>query len=290
VVLNAGSNPGPVQLRAWTVAGGIEISAQQSLVAIVAGPPDFIDINSMSDPQDGGGDIWEVEVSALVLDALGNEVPDGISVFFYLIPDTIAQIQAGGETGNLNWNGDSLSGRAFTTLSYHSDETFANITLVAYCMVGADSIIGTQIYELPLAEGELTLSIDPVAWNYSWPPPGYTTASPATMECTAYLTDGHLLPIDDAVIQFTATRGNFYFISQMQGQYFSSQAITGPNGFPLEPPNPPGTAVLWLLTTQSQAFSDPGAIETTAQVNCLVVDYYTVAADQFTVTFQRDAQ
>ncbi|HEX7344649.1 MAG TPA: Ig-like domain-containing protein [bacterium] len=290
VVLNAGSNPGPVQLRAWTMVEGVEISAQQSLVAIVAGPPDYIDINSMSDPEDGGGDTWVVEVSAIVFDALGNEVPDGISVSFYIIPDTIAQIQGAAITGNLNWNGDSLAGVAFTTLTYHSNETFQNITLVAYCMVGADSVIGTQLYELPLAEGELTLVVDPIAWNYSWPPPGFTTASPATMECISYLKDGHFLPINDAVILFFSTRGNFYFLSQMQPQYFSPMAITGPNGFPQEPPHPNGQATLWLLTTQAQAFSDPGAIEVTAQVNCVVMDYYEVASDPQTVTFQRSLQ
>jgi len=291
VVLNAGSNPGPVQIRAWTVVDGVEISAQQSLVAIVAGPPDYIDINSMSDPQDGGGDVWEVEVSALVLDAIGNEVPNGISVSFYLIPNNIAQIQGAGTTGNLNWNGDSLAGRAFTTLSYHSDETFENITLVAYCMVGADSVVGSQVYELPLAEGEISFIVSPIAWNFSHPPPGYQTTDPATMECTAYVTDGHMLPIDDAVIQFFSTRGNFYYQAQMQGLYYAAtaQAITGLNGFPYELPNGPGTAVLYLLTTELQAFSDPGAIETTAQVNCLVVDYYTVASDPVTVTYQRDA-
>jgi len=290
VVLNAGSNSGPVQIRAWTYgAEGQEISAQQSLVAIVAGPPAFIDINSMSDPQDNGGDTWRVEVSTLVLDALGNEVPNGNPVSYYLIPDTIAQIQGAAYTGNHNWAGDSLAGVAYTTLSYHSDETFAVVTLVAYCMVGADSVIGTQDYQLPLAQGTLELVIDPVAWNFDHPPYGYTTSSPATMECIADLKDGHENPIDDAVIIFFSTKGNFNFYANGPSAYWTSQKITGPNGFAGEPYDSTGYATVWLLTTFNQAFPDPGAITNTAQVHCQVMGYFDVTSSPITVTFEKDA-
>ncbi len=291
VVLNSGTVSGPVQIRAWTVLeGGTEISTQQSLVTVVAGPPDFIDINSMSLPETGDGDSWRVEVSTLVLDIYGNQVPNGVSVSFTLLPDTsAAQIQGAGTTGNQSWQGNSYPGVAYTTLTYNADETFDVVTIIAYCMVGEDSVIGSQEYQLPLANGDLSLAVVPIAWNFDHPPPGYTTTSPATMDCRAYLVDGHGTPINNAVIIFFSTAGDFFWYQNGTGP--SYEKITGPAGFSGPPPEPPdstGYACIWLLTTQAQAFPDPGAIQTTGQVHCQVAGYFDVTSDPITVTYTRD--
>lgn len=98
------------------------------------------------------------------------------------------------------------------------------------------------------------------------------------MKCIAYLTDGHLLPINDGVIIFFSTRGyfNYYSTWPSQQQYWTSTCTTGPyNGPPVEPNDSTGYATLWLLTTFEQAFPDPGAIETTATVHCQVMDTST---------------
>ncbi|RJP77264.1 MAG: hypothetical protein C4524_08580 [Candidatus Zixiibacteriota bacterium] len=292
VVLNAGTVSGPVQIKAWTYNGSTLITTQQSLVTVVAGPPAFIDINSMSDPQDGGGDTWRVEVSALVLDEYGNQVPDSVSVSFYQLPQTIGQIQGAGFTGNENWNGDTYPGVAFTSLTYHSDETFDTISVVAYCMVGEDSVIGSQGYLLPLADGDLSLAVDPIAYNFSHPPQGGSLDT-AVMKCIAYLIDGHGNPINNATIVFFSTRGYYNWYPTPFASTWRSQKLTGPGTLPYtqwpEPFDSTGYAITYLITTESQAFPDPGAMETTGQVHCQVEGFWDVTSDPITVTYTRDA-
>lgn len=284
VVLNAGSEPGPVQIRAWTyMVDSTEISAQQSLVTIVAGPPASIIVNPMSAPEDAGGDAWQVEVSALVRDDQGNQVPDGYSVSFYLLPNNIAQIQGAAVTGNENWAGETNPGVAYTTLTYQSHETFSTVNIYAYCMVGIDSVVGSSSYKLPIAEGSLTMSIIPIAWNYDNPPPGQA-ADPAVMKCTATLKDGHNNWIDNGVLSFISPKGDFWFYEN--GVYPSNYKITGPAGFTNEPPDSTGMAIIWLRTTFNQAFPNPDALEATAQVLCQLQEYESeVSSTPITVTF-----
>lgn len=284
VVLNAGTNSGPVQIRAWAMVNDTtEIAAQQSLVTIVAGPPNTIEVAPMSDPVDAGGSVWKVEVAATCRDLLGNEVPDGYSVMFFLDPDTTGQIQGAAVTGNENWAGDTQDGVAFTTLTYQSQETFDVVNIYAFCMVGTDSVSGACEYKFPIADGTLTMSIVPIAWNFDNPPPGYP-GEPAIMKCTATLKDGHNNYIDNGVLSFISPKGDFWFYEN--GQYPSNYKITGPAGFANEPPDSTGMAVIWLRTTFAQAFPNPDAIESTAQVVCQLQEYEDeVSSTPITVTF-----
>lgn len=287
VVLNAGTASGPVTIRAWTFDGeGMEIWASGPLVTIVAGPPSFIDVGINSEtPRDGGGDIWQVEVSALVRDIHNNQVVDSTAVHFYSDPDSVAEIWGDAFTGNDNWAGSTNEGTAYTTLSYHSVQTFNWADIYAYCVVDGDSIIGSIHYQMPLADGRLGLNVIPTAWNFSHPPvpPG----DPAVMEVRAFLTDGHNNAINGATIIFSSTKGYFYwFQSGSGGVHF--EKITGPQGFVGEPVDPAGYAICFMRTSLLQAFPDPGAIETTAQVSAVVLGYSTVSADPVTVTFTRD--
>jgi hypothetical protein len=248
----------------------------------------------MSLPEDGGGDTWRVEVSALIEDAYNNEVPDGVSVSFYILPDSTAQIQASAVTGNENWAGDTNPGVAYTTLTYHSDEIFDEIFIYAFCMVGSDSIIGTQEYTLPIDEGgTLSLSVSPIAWNFSTqPPPGNLYA---TMEMNATLKDGHGNNVDGGIIRFQSPKGLGYWYENMTGQ--SWDKISGPEGFPGNPPTIPpepydstGKAILWLITSYEEAFPDPNALETTAQVYCHLLGYEDqISSSPVTVTFTQSA-
>ncbi len=293
VALNAGTNSGPVTIKAWTFNNeGAEISAQASLVTIVAGPPSFINVEppaSTAEIRNGGGDVWQVQVSALVLDQYGNQVVDSTAVHFYVIPETTAQIVGEAWTGNPNWNNTGYHGIAFTTLSYHSPSTFDTVGIYAYCMVDEDSVIGSTQYRLPLAGGTLSLIVTPIAWNFDHPPYGHTTTEPAQMECITLLVDDHGIAINNATIVFTSTKGNFNYYSNGPAQYWTDRKVTGPGGFPGEPYDPTGYATLWLITTRQQAFPDPGAIENTAQVTCRVLEYPEITSQPITVTFTQDA-
>lgn len=289
-VLNAGVNPGPVQIRAWTVIDslGTEISVQQSLVTIVAGPPDYIDVNAMSQPNgELGGDTWQVEVSALVLDALGNEVAPGNGISFYPLPDSLAQFEGGAYTGNHSLSGDSLPGVAFTVLTYHTPQMFQVVTLVAYCMVGTDSVIGTQDYLLPLdQDADLDLAVIPEAWNYDYPPPGFS-GDPAIMECKSYLVDGHGNAVNNATIIFYSTKGDFFFFQNGTGP--SNMKVTGPGGFPGEPYDSTGYATLWLRTWFTQAFPEPTSLQETGTVHSQVMGFFNISSDPVTVTYTHNA-
>ncbi len=290
VALNAGINSGPVTIRAWTYIDEADsIWAVGSLVSIVSGPPDHIDVQLPNNNiRTGGGDVWQVEASALVWDYWGNQVVDGTVIQFYIEPDTSAEIYGNAFTGNENWDEESYPGIAFTTLSYHSPHTNDSVSVYAYCMVLGDSIIGSSAYLLPLSDGNLQMTVVPSDWNFDFPPAGYMVMDPAEMECRAYLTDGHGVPINGSRIVFHSTRGLFYWYMGAQVQCY--EKITGPEGLsPLEPWDSTGYAIIYLWTTFGAAFPNPDAIENTAQVYCEVDPYFEVSSDQETVTFTHSA-
>jgi hypothetical protein len=292
VSLNAGINSGPVTIKAWTYDAALnEISAQSPLVTIVSGPPAAIDIGINSlDPVQAGGNVWQVEVSALVLDQHGNEVVDSTAVQFYLSDDTSSvEIWGDAFTGNDPpvSGGDPLEGVAFTSLLYHSDATFTDLDVYAYCVVDGDSIIDTTQYQCPLADGELSFILVPENWNFTTPPIG-PSYGPAVQQARAYLLDGYANPIDGATIIFNSTAGYFYWDSL--GTVLSFEKITGPPGFigpPPEPPDSTGTAICWLRTTLNQAFPDLNAVINTATVYARV-NNSDVTSENITVTFSKD--
>lgn len=286
VSLNAGINSGPVTIRAWTFTSPEDsIWAQGPLVTIVSGPPNHIDVELPNNNiRTGGGDVWQVEVSALVWDYWGNQVVDSTAVHFYILPDSSAEVWGDAFTGNLNWDEASYPGIAFTTLSYHSPHTNDSVGVYAYCMVDGDSIIGSTGYLLPLSDGNLQYAVVPSAWNYDYPPYGYSPMAPAEMQCRAYLTDGHGVPINGSKIVFYSTAGYFYWY--MGGQGPSWEKITGPEGLsPLEPYDSTGYAIIYLWTLFDQAFPDPNAAVSNAQTYCEVDPYFEVSSEQVTLTF-----
>lgn len=284
-VLNAGINSGPVTIKAWTFDDSqppIEIWAQSPLVTIVSGPPDVIDVGvDYAEPEPIGGDTWQVEVSALVLDTYGNEVVDSTAVHFYLSGDTLTNVQILGDAFTFNTppltGGEPQQGVAFTALNYHSDATFTWVWIAAYCMVGGEAIIDSILYQCPLADGELGMTVIPSSWHYGM------LGNPAVMECRAYLTDGYYNPINGATIIFHSTRGNFYWDAFGVAQ--SYEKITGPGGFVGEPPDPNGYATVYLITDFVEAFPEPSAVEATAQVWSVVNGYFAISSDPFTVTY-----
>jgi len=288
VVLNAGTLSGPVQIRAWTFDSiGNEISAQKSLVTIGAGPPSTINIDAMSLPEDGGGDTWKVEVSAIVRDANGNEVPDSIGVSFYTIPQTTGQIGSGAVTGNEGTQGAN-PGVAYTWLTYHSNEVFDILDIVAYCMVEGDSVVGTKEYTLPIdANGTLSMTVSPISWNYT------QFGDPAIMTMSATLKDGHGNHIDGGRILFESPKGlAYWYINPAREQFWEKltgpDAIPNPFGLP-EPYDSTGKAVSYLVTTFDQAFLDPAAATVTAQVLCYLVGYEDlISSAPRTVEFQQN--
>lgn len=287
VVLNAGDSSGTVTIKAWTYdESSNEIWAQGPLVTISSGPPASMEIAIDGDNINrAGGGVWQLETSVKIMDIHNNPVVDSTAVHFYLVPDEYAQIEGDAVTGNENWAGETDEGVAYTTLNYSSEHIYDVITVYALIMVYGDSILDSIEYVLPLAEGELLLFVNPIAWDFDEPPYG-NPGEPARMQCDAYLIDGYNNPVNDALILFTSPKGQGYWNQQgtipTNGSWLR---YTGPGGYIGEPYDSTGWATIWLITTFNQAFPDPNALETTAQINCVVYGTDVGTTSPITVTF-----
>jgi len=129
VSINSGSASGTASVKAWAFNDeGIEISATKSNIVVHSGPTNSIDI-SVGDQSTGvnvGGGFWEIECAALLNDISGNPVDYGTAVWFSL-PESPswATVAAASYVGNVNANGDSLDGVAYSSLIFegsHSNE------------------------------------------------------------------------------------------------------------------------------------------------------------------------
>ena len=83
--LNAGTGLGTVAVSVCIRVEGNETCVPIS-GSIVAGPPAEIDMGLDEVGEDAGGGAWDVEISALVKDALQNVVLDNTVVFFEVSP------------------------------------------------------------------------------------------------------------------------------------------------------------------------------------------------------------
>ncbi len=210
VTLNAGIEPGPVQLTVSTQAnGGSTIYSTGTPVIIRAGLPAHInadiDINAITPV---GGGFYELEAAALVWDQHTNPVEDSTMVYWSVIPDTICNIIGESYTNNENLSGDSYHGMAWTKLYFNSGVIFDTLqivaktwgapgdTVLAYVNADADS---TQI--LPFFPGTLTVSPSIAFYDFQ------LGASPVRVVLTAYLADHYANPIFGGRIQFAAIGG-----------------------------------------------------------------------------------
>jgi hypothetical protein len=275
VTLNSGTVSGPVDIRASTYTNeGILIFAENSAINVGSGPPNHIIVGHNNEGNDGGSGNWWIDVHASISDIYDNPVQDGIAVFFIVQPDTANIMVDSVVTGNSIPGGNPVAGNAYTILSYNGAATFEVVTVTAQCNVpGGGQVNGFEIFPLPLQQCEVTLYCVPIAWHF-----GYM-GDPCRSHCRATVRDGHGQPINNAMVMFSATRGQF-FTSETGGQQVNER-LTG------QPPDPDGEASLWLRCLMQWGFPDQTTPEYVVNVNAMVYGYQACVTDAVQVLFQR---
>ncbi|MFC2170920.1 hypothetical protein ACFLQJ_02965 [Calditrichota bacterium] len=291
VSINSGGATGLLRVRAWAFvdeeARGTpqadSVIAVFTGLAVVAGPPAFADVDVNEIGEDGGGAIWNLEVSARISDLRHNPVSDSIQVQFTLDPE-IATI-GDGFTGNEDVSGEITPGVANTILSYHSAVTNDSVTIEASVLTegqGQNTITGTYpFFNLPIQEAAGVLYGDPTNWNYR--NMGDGTWSMFNMSVFVY--DGHDHCILDQLVRFLTDRGQYYRDNGRQTVW--NEAITGPRNHPAGVDGDDcGWAQRFLFIHFDDAFPDPRILETTATANVEIIGYGDAAVEPVTLNLQ----
>ena len=206
VSVNSGGEAGVVWIKAWTVNDNYqEVSATKSNIVIHAGHPYHIDggIGEYDTGTNVGSGLWSVGTSAIITDEWGNPVDRGTAVWFSIPDESIdwATVIAEAYIGNLNEDGDSLQGVAFSTITYDGSHTFELLPIQIAC----GNLTKIIYYQLPLNSPQLDMI----------PLPGHldflrnTTYTTVEGEVQCAVTDGQGSPIHDAKITLYSTRGTF---------------------------------------------------------------------------------
>jgi hypothetical protein len=281
VTLNSGTVSGPVVIRAWTFTDSthtIQISATLSGIVVGSGPPYSIIVGHNNLGADGQSGNWIIDVHASVADIYTNPVRDGWAVFFSVTPDTANVVVDSVVTGNspLSGSGNPVPGNAYSQLSYNGSATFEEVTLRATCKISeSDSVYGVETFPLPMQSCVVTLYCEPIHWHFGMP--GQETYS--RIKCTVTVRDGHTELINNALVIFFSTRGEFY--TAANGGTQVDRRLTG------QPPDEPGEAVLWLRGYPAYVFPDPQTPEVVATVNASVYGYQACTTTGVQVLFQR---
>jgi hypothetical protein len=252
------------------------ICAVSNDINIVAGPPKNITIFPNEVGEDGGGDVWELDVSALVVDTFNNPVRCGTAVYFNVDPDSAQVTSDSVFVCNPDRNGDTHLGRAYTILAYNSNSTFTTVFITARTG-GANPVSETIEFVLPLQEPTIELT---TVGNWYFPIDG----DPCRIPTTCLVRDGHHNLINGARVDYMVQRGQF-FTSCTAGTH-RDWATTGPFGDPSGQPD--GECFLCLRGTAASIFPDPFTVELNAEVR-VEVHGYTEATDNAQILFRRGA-
>ena len=296
VTVSSGTGTGIIQLRAWafkdieargTPAADSVITVFTGL-QVVAGPPEFVHVDVNELPTDGGGAIWNLEVSARIVDSRNNPVADSIAVTFEVETPQIGDAQAtigAGFTGNEDETGTRTDGVANTIMSYHSAVSHDTVIIIASVLSATgDEHTGEYEFNLPIAEAAGVLYADPRNWDYSMQP------DPATFHMTCFIYDGHDHCINDGLVRFYTTRGRYY--TAAAGGQQNNEGVTGEHncsgtGGPAPRDNDDcGWANRWLRILFVEAFPDPRILETTATAEAELVGYPDAAIEPVTINMQ----
>ncbi len=272
--LNAGTNPGPVQVQACTVVNSNNICALNTSINIVAGPPANITIYPTNVGVSIGGSAWQVEISALVVDIYNNPVRCGTAVFFEVVPETAQVVSDSVFVCNPNADGDIHEGMCYASLRYNSNATFQTVFITA--RTGEANPVSEQIdYVLPLQQPAISLNCLPNNWCFD------IRGTPCRIECNVVVIDGNEVRINGALIDYGAQRGQFY--TQSNGGTPTNQAITGPQGNPV---GENGETALWLRGSNIEMFPDPLVPEASCEVT-VEIHGYPAATDAQLVLMRR---
>ncbi len=273
VTVDIGDNYGPTELQIWAyqhpelrgTPQADSVLTTYSGIGHETSAPYSIHIDVDERGEDGGGSIWLLEVSAVVLDRNNRPVRDNIVVAFE-VSDDIATI--GGEvppyTGNLNREGSSDIGIAYTTLAYNSSATNDTVHIYASVLGAGGELIRGELldFNLPLQGGGAILYADPANWDYSW-------GDPALNHITIYVYDGHDHCVNDQLVRLLTTKGQYY--AQNLGGAPCNEKVTGPGNVGPPDQDDCGWAGHYLRTTFDEAFPDPNILETTIEVSAEIV-------------------
>ncbi|MCX7834618.1 MAG: Ig-like domain-containing protein [bacterium] len=306
VTLSSGNRPGAVLIEAAVLdsIGGssIGIVASLSNVQVVAGPPAYITVSWDRDNGTAiGGGIWRTSASALVTDLYTNPVANNIAVAFSVEPVGIASIDAG-STGNLNPNGQSEPGKAYTYLTFHGSYTLDTVTVTARCqsrdtLGSIIQVSGSRREALPLFNGRLQLNVQPRNFHFD-----VNNTDRAWHMAWAIVQDGYGHLVSRAPVIFEVQRGRL-FATQ-------ANAVAPPNGtnalvparrrtgnYPgYTDPNGPGAATLYIGATgprlsanppTGEVFLDPQTLESNSEVNAYVEGYSNITSQRVVVYYQR---
>jgi len=292
VSVTSGSSKGHVRLRIWTKDenGEEDIFTQFDGVQIVSGPPDAIDIDIRREGFDGGGAIWDEEVSARVVDSRGNDVIDGYTVYFAVDHIEYAHILDQAITGNESEHTSSITpGVAYTTLEYHSEHTNQNIEIYAFVQDAlGDLVSDTLQWKLPIQEPTGVLSVSPANFDF-----GDHEGDYGAFELRLEVYDGHYTPINGQLVSFSPAKGRIFKTNDINNGVQEEFAITGPLDFPLIPgapddPDQDGVANRWFLITEGEAFPDPSVGETQVQITASIHESPDSSVEPVTVFLIRD--
>lgn len=270
--LNAGTGTGPVSVVACVRVAGGQQACSPVTGSVVAGPPAEIDLGLDEVGEDAGGAAWDVEISALVKDAVQNNVINGTAVFFEVEPVELAQILSEAVVvGNENADGDVRPGVAFTTLRYNSLATNSLVTVSART---ANGIVATQDFILPIQEPTIVVNCLPGSWHF------VANGNPCRIELQATVRDGHQVLINGQQVYYAANRGRMWPNPQIQGQPISMD-FTGP-----EFGEPDGQCSIFLCDSVNFIFPDALTPEIPGEVRVEVVGYQD-ATDSQVINFRR---
>jgi len=241
VSVNSGTESGIVKIKvSWVSENGSRyIYALKTNIVIHAGPPvpggiiSFV--SGFDSGEELGGGLWRVQCGAIVKDMYNNPVDWRTSVWFSIIDNENCQIDAEAFVGNLNADGDSTAGIAYTYITYDGTLTYHTITIRANC---GDDPYGVPIFGdtpcvLPLNAPEAYIEPQPAVLMFDLNQTSYEFA-----DVYFYVTDGQGCQISNAQVMFLGLDGGHFI--------YSPNAIYVPNS----PPNE-----YWHLLTDENGYA-----------------------------------
>jgi hypothetical protein len=291
VDVTSGSSKGHIRLRIWTndENGDEDIFTQFSGLQVVSGPPAAIEVGVRSEGFEGGGSSWDLEVSARVADARGNDVSDGYTVYFAVDRPDISFVLDQGITGNESEHTATISpGVAFSTLNYHSENTYQTVTITGFVLDAfGNEISDDYVYVLPIIDPTAVLTLSPANFDF-----GDHEGDYGAFELRLDVYDGHSVGISGQLVSYGPAKGRIFKTNDLNG-VMEEFAYTGPLDFPLIPgapddPDDPGVSNRWFLITEGEAFPDPSVGETQVQITADLIGVPDASVEPATVFLIRD--
>lgn len=212
VTIIAGEESGTARVMAYAFReDGSKITTQKTNIVVHSGPPELIQpfIGDFNTADEIGGGLWQVEAGAMITDAYGNPVEDGTAVHFSLIdPPDDCEVYGAGNIGNENANGDTISGVAFTNITYSGANTNDLVVMRAEC--GGE--VGIDTLSLPLNDPLIEIVVTPGHIDFH---AGVPSDLEADLIVEVHDSQGN--PINNADVNLVANYG--HFVDHDLGEY-----------------------------------------------------------------------